>query len=434
MGSARRDVRTGFPLFWSVALVSNVASGAQLVAVMWLLSDPAFSPWVLVNYQLVTVAGSLLGIAGGTALVSRHGVRRTLLLATIVEAAAAVVVALVTSGWDARASEPRAVALGVAYAMVPVGAGVGGPAWLALVAGWPGVRRTRDAQLLLDGAQFQLGRLAGPLLAGWALTSVPNPVARIASINAATFVVVVAVVAVAPETGSPATPSRTRPTRGTRSRALWRTPVAGAVALSAFSLDSTRTFLARYMREVGEAESTYAWSLTLIALGGAATALSLSRYRRPLGRFGTSGCLVAVAAMTCWAAAPWLGAWAWLAGGVLLGPAVAVTSASFTSSLMRTAEPGNDARGAATAMSVRTASGAAGGVVHSAVIPVIGTAAIFGAAALMVLAWLMVRRSADEDSRGSRAQARGALDGPVADGPRASTVDPVRSASERDSP
>lgn len=381
-----------FALFWSVALVSNTASAAQLVAVMWLLSDPAFSPWVLVNYQLVTVAGSLLGIACGSAIVARQGVRTTLLLSTAVEALAALVVAIGTTAWETHASESRAVLLGAACAFVPLGAGLGGPAWLALVVRWPGTGRNRDAQLLLDGAQFQLGRLAGPLVAGWVLSSAPEAVARIAWVNFLTFIAVASVVAgvrpiheITPENRSsdpPAAPPR---------RSLWRVPVTGAIALSAVAVDSTRMFLARYMREVNETESMYASCLALIALGGAVTAFSLSRSKRGLEAFGPRGCLVAAAALASWAAAPWVGSWAWLLGSALLGPSVAIISASFTGSLIRAAGPDRESRGAATAMSARTAAGSAGGVAQSLLIPLVGTLAIFGAAALMVLAWYASR-------------------------------------------
>lgn len=432
MEAPRRHVRASYPVFWSVALLSNIASGAQLVAVMWLLSDPEFSLWVLVNYQLVAVAGSLLGIAGGSALVSRLGVRRTLLLATTVESLAAAVVAISTTGWDARASEPRAVVLGAACALVPLGAGLGGPAWLALVAAWPGANRNRDAQLLLDGAQFQLGRLVGPLLAGWALTAVPDPVARIASTNVATFMAVGLVLVIAPDPAPP-TGRRADRLREPSRRAPWRTPIAGAIALTAFGLDSTRTFLARYMREAGEAQGTYAVTVAVIALGGAVTAFASGRSNRTLQDRGRLGCLVAAAALAVWSLAPWLDSWAWAVGGALLGPAVAITSAWFTSSLMAAA-PGRDAQGAATAMAVRTASGSVGGVAQSVLIPVLGTLTILGGALLMVFAWLVAR-----PPRRDLAPDGGGLRGRLDDGPECrsaldSTVDPVRSASERDPP
>jgi MFS family permease len=178
-----------FALIWSAALVSNVGSWMQTVALGILVFARTDQPgWT----GLVAAAGFLpIGLLAplGGALADRLDRRRWLIVTTFAEMLFAAVLAVLA----ATGRDTPVVLVVLAFLGGAAGA-IGFPAYQAIV---PDLVPREDllGAVSLSSAQFNLGRVIGPALAGVALLS--HNYALVFGINAASFgAVVVALVMV----------------------------------------------------------------------------------------------------------------------------------------------------------------------------------------------------------------------------------------------
>jgi MFS family permease len=187
LASVRPLRHRGFALLWSAGLVSTIGSWMQTVAVgALLISQTGQATWAV----LVAAAGflpiGLLSPVGG-ALADRLPRRPVLIAGNLADTAVALVLAfLVASGHDNPGLLVGLVAVqGAASAVI-------GPFQQAILPDLVPKSEFLPA-IALNSAQFNLGRIAGPALAGAAVAAFGYPVAFVA--NAASFLAVVAALA-----------------------------------------------------------------------------------------------------------------------------------------------------------------------------------------------------------------------------------------------
>ena len=172
-----------FALIWSAALVSNIGTWMQTVALGILVFARTGQPaWT----GLVAAAGFLpIGLLAplGGALADRFDRRRWLIATTLAEMSFATLLAVLAAVGDDR---PAVLVL---FSFLGGASGaIGFPAYQAMV---PDLVPADDllGAVSLSSAQFNLGRVVGPALAGLALLS--HDYAVVFGINAASFAAVV---------------------------------------------------------------------------------------------------------------------------------------------------------------------------------------------------------------------------------------------------
>ena len=191
-----------FALIWSAALVSNLGSWMQTVGLSVLVyshTGKAGAGWAGIVAAAGFVPIGLLAPIGG-ALADRLDRRRWLIVTTLAETAVAVALTVLV----ATKHDPPGVLVLLAFLGGAAGA-IGFPAYQAMV---PDLVPKRDllGAVSLSSAQFNLGRVIGPALAGLVLLS--RNFAFVFGINALSFgAVVVALLLVhlprpVPQTGS----------------------------------------------------------------------------------------------------------------------------------------------------------------------------------------------------------------------------------------
>jgi MFS family permease len=179
-----RSLRSrNFALIWSAALVSNVGTWMQAVALGVLVyARTGRAGWTGLVAAAAFVPIGLLAPVGG-ALADRLDRRRWLIVTTLAEMAFATVLAVL-----AAAHHDPPIAL-VALAFCGGAAGsIGFPAYQAMV---PDLVPPEDllAAVSMSSAQFNLGRVIGPALAGLVLLT--HDYAIVFGVNAASFGAVV---------------------------------------------------------------------------------------------------------------------------------------------------------------------------------------------------------------------------------------------------
>ncbi len=172
-----------FALIWTAALVSNVGSWMQTVALGVLVFARTGQPgWTGLVAAAAFVPIGLLAPVGG-ALADRVDRRRWLIVTTLGEMAfASVLAVLAATGNDPPGALVLVALLGGAAAAV------GFPAYQAMV---PDLVPQEDllGAVSLSSAQFNLGRVIGPALAGLVLLS--HDYGLVFGVNAASFAGVV---------------------------------------------------------------------------------------------------------------------------------------------------------------------------------------------------------------------------------------------------
>ncbi|MGH3274714.1 MAG: MFS transporter [Streptosporangiaceae bacterium] len=174
----------GFALLWSAGLVSTIGTWMQAVAVgALLISRTGQATWAVLVAAAAFLPVGLLAPVGG-ALADRVARRPVLIAGNVAEAAVAfVLAALVGTGHEDPALLVGLVAIqGTASAMV-------GPFQQAILPDLVPKAEFLPA-IALNSAQWNLGRIAGPALAGAAIATFGYPLAFDA--NAISFLAVVA--------------------------------------------------------------------------------------------------------------------------------------------------------------------------------------------------------------------------------------------------
>lgn len=167
---------------WTAALVSNIGSWMQTVAVGILVTARTGQPgWTGLVAAAAFLPIGLLSPLGGV-IADRHDRRRWLLATTLGETAFATVLTVLAATGHARPAVVTMLVFG-AGAM----AAIGFPAYQAML---PDLVPAPDlgAAVSLSSAQFNLGRVIGPALAGLAI--VAGGYSWAFAINAASFVAV----------------------------------------------------------------------------------------------------------------------------------------------------------------------------------------------------------------------------------------------------
>lgn len=182
--SSLRPLRSrNFALVWSAALVSNVGSWMQTVALGIVVTTRTHQPlWTGLVAAAAFVPMGLLAPIGG-ALADRLDRRRWLITTTLAEAGFAAALAGLAASGHARPSLLVAMAFGGG-----IMAALGFPTYQAML---PDLVARRDllAAVSLSSAQFNLGRVVGPALAGIVL--VAGSATWAFAVNAASFGAVV---------------------------------------------------------------------------------------------------------------------------------------------------------------------------------------------------------------------------------------------------
>ncbi len=184
LASLRPLQSRNFALLWSAALVSNVGTWMQTVAlgVLVYARSGHQAGWTGLVAAAAFIPMGLLAPVGG-ALADRFDRRRWLIVTTLGEMAfATVLTVLVATGHD----QPGIVII-VAFLGGAAGA-IGFPAYQAMV---PDLVPKEDllGAISLSSAQFNLGRVVGPAAAG--LTLIHHDYTLTFAVNAASFAAVV---------------------------------------------------------------------------------------------------------------------------------------------------------------------------------------------------------------------------------------------------
>ncbi len=172
-----------FALIWSAALVSNVGTWMQSVALGVLVyARTGQAGWTGLVAAAAFIPIGLLAPVGG-ALADRFDRRRWLIVTTLAETAFATLLAVLA----AVHHDPPGVLVVLAFCGGAAGS-IGFPAYQAMV---PDLVPREDllAAVALSSAQFNLGRVIGPALAGLILLT--HDYALVFGVNAASFGAVV---------------------------------------------------------------------------------------------------------------------------------------------------------------------------------------------------------------------------------------------------
>lgn len=213
-GVLRALAHRSFALVFMGTLVSNVGNWIEIVCQNWLVYDKTDSPEHSGLLQfLVQVPGVFLALPMG--LVADRVDRRRLFLwfQVLLTLVAAVQAAAAHLGY----TEPWRVMLIAFLENLPAAAMV--PIWGSLL---PDLvpRRDLSSAIALSSAQFNIARVAGPVLAGWLYVSFGSAVAF--DVNVASFALVILALALATaRPRDPVPPRAWRQELGEAARLVW---------------------------------------------------------------------------------------------------------------------------------------------------------------------------------------------------------------------
>lgn len=214
-GALRALAHRNFRLFWTGALLSNTGTWMQTMAQGWLmlqLTNSAF--WLGFDGFAATSPGLLLTLLGGVFadLLDR---KRLLIVTQAISGAVALVLALLIWTHVIHFSMILVASFvtGCCFALA-------GPSYQAITFDLVG-RRDLPNAIALNSAQFQLSRVLGPALAGFALRLFG--VAGCFFVNGLSYVAIVASLALVRMPTAPAAAARPTADR----RAIWRDLTAG---------------------------------------------------------------------------------------------------------------------------------------------------------------------------------------------------------------
>jgi MFS family permease len=185
LGSVRPLRHRGYALLWSAGLVSTIGSWMQAVAVgALLISRTGQATWAVLVAAAAFLPIGLLSPVGG-ALADRMSRRPVLIAGNAAAAAVAVILAVLIGGGH----EDPAVLVGL-VAVQGAASAVVGPFQQAIL---PDLVPSSEflPAIALNSAQWNLGRIAGPALAGATVAAFGYPVAFDA--NAVSFLAVIVV-------------------------------------------------------------------------------------------------------------------------------------------------------------------------------------------------------------------------------------------------
>jgi MFS family permease len=311
-----------FALLWTAGLVSTVGSWMQTVAVGALvISDTGNATWAVLVAAGAFLPIGVLSPVGG-ALADRLPRRPVLALGNLVAAAAAAVIGvLVAAGHDNPGALVALVTLqGSASALI-------GPFQQAIL---PDLVPEPEflAAISLNSAQFNLGRIVGPALAGAAVAAFGYPAAFAA--NAVSFLAIVlalAFVRLAPPSGKSdrlLASLRSGFTAARRERSCWAAIVTIAVvALTASPFIALVPVMAHHLTHGGARAVAQTTALLTTAQGaGAVTgALCIAPLATWLGRgrllAGSLALLPVTLVVYSASQAPWAGAVTLFAVGLI---------------------------------------------------------------------------------------------------------------------
>jgi len=274
--------RRNFALVWGAALVSNIGSWVQTVAVGVLVTElTGQARWTGLVAAAAFLPLGLLSPVGG-ALADRVDRRRLLLLTTLGETGFAVLLAALSATGRINPADLTLTVLGMGCM-----AAIGFPAYQAIL---PDLvpREELLGAISLSSAQYNMGRVVGPALAGIVLAAGSYTLAFV--LNAVSFgavLVAIALVRVPPPTPDDEGGLRRRIVAG--ARGAWaepgcRTAILG-IATAALLLSPFIALIpAVALKLFGEGEGATAVLVTAQGVGAVAGALVLPSLAQRFGR------------------------------------------------------------------------------------------------------------------------------------------------------
>ncbi len=264
-----------FSLLWAGAFTSSVGTWMQAVAQNWLILTLTGSAFYLGLCAFLSDAPFLFFSLFGGVLADRVDRRRILLASQVVQLTSAFLLAgLVAASW-VRVWHILVLAFVVGFAQ-----SFGGPAYQALV---PTLVDREDLPnaVALNSIQFNLARVVGPVLGGWAFYALGA--AACFALNGLSFLAVIAALlvlrrgafAAAPEGGS-VVESLKAGVAAVRMSGPLRGLVGLAFAVSFLALPLV-TFLPLYAKDVfGQDAAGYSRLLAAFGLGAVAGAIGVA--------------------------------------------------------------------------------------------------------------------------------------------------------------
>ncbi len=264
-----------FSLLWGGAFTSSVGTWMQAVAQNWLILTLTGSAFYLGLCAFLSDAPFLLFSLFGGVLADRVDRRRILLASQVVQLTSAFLLAgLVAASW-VRVWHILVLAFVVGFAQ-----SFGGPAYQALV---PTLVDREDLPnaVALNSIQFNLARVIGPVLGGWAFYALGA--AACFALNGVSFLAVIAALlvlrrgafAAAPEAGS-VVESLKAGVAAVRMSGPLRGLVGLAFAVSFLALPLV-TFLPLFAKDIfGQDAAGYSRLLAAFGLGAVAGAIGVA--------------------------------------------------------------------------------------------------------------------------------------------------------------